>query len=108
MNNLPIEILPTYYVAECMEFQSLGEKYENIPSIEEAIEIFKSIPKNKRNMGNGIGIAIYDGNKGVDEWSLYDGDIDSLEYYPKEIRENETVLKSVQILKSSLNITKGK
>lgn len=85
-----------YYVAECMEFQNLGRKYVNIPSIEIAIEIFKNIPESEHNMGNGLGISIDDG-----EWSLYEnGDVDSLEYYPKEIKENETVLKSIQILKN--------
>ena len=30
----------TFFVAECMEFHQAGVMYENIPTIEEAIEIY--------------------------------------------------------------------
>lgn len=85
----------SFYVAECMEFHSLGEKVINIPTIEKAIEIFKDIPECKHNMGNGVGIAI-----NGDEWSLYEnGEIDNLEYYPKEINENLEVSRAIKVLK---------
>lgn len=38
------EIEVTLTVAECGEFHNLGEFYENIPTVEEAIAIWKQIP----------------------------------------------------------------
>jgi hypothetical protein len=34
----------TLTVAECGEFHNLGEFYENIPTVEEAVAIWKQIP----------------------------------------------------------------
>jgi len=39
----------TLTVAECGEFHSLGEFYENIPTVEEAVAIWKQIPPERMN-----------------------------------------------------------
>jgi len=36
----------TLMVSECSEFHNMGEFYENIPTVEEAIAIWKQIPPN--------------------------------------------------------------
>jgi len=48
----------TFYVAECMEFDSLGEYYENIKTFDEAIEIYNSIPSSRLNGCKGIGFNL--------------------------------------------------
>ena len=37
----------TLMVSECGKFHNLGEFYENIPTVEEAIAIWKQIPQNE-------------------------------------------------------------
>lgn len=39
----------TLTVAECGEFHSMGEFYENIPTVEEAVAIWKQIPSERMN-----------------------------------------------------------
>ena len=41
------EVEVTLMVSECGEFHNLGEFYENIPTVEEAIAIWKQIPQNE-------------------------------------------------------------
>lgn len=52
-----------FYVAECMEFTMLGEYIEDIETIEEAINIYNSIPDERLNGGKGIGFIIYQDSK---------------------------------------------
>lgn len=81
----------SFYVAESMEIPSMGETFRSISTIEEAIKIYDNIPENKRNMGNGIGINI----DGVD-YSLYEnGDVDTLEFYESDIKDNESVQQAI-------------
>ncbi|WP_208037049.1 JAB domain-containing protein [[Clostridium] symbiosum] len=47
----------SFYVAECMEFPSMGNVYENL-SLEQAVKKYRQIPDYKQNMGNGIGFSI--------------------------------------------------
>lgn len=51
----------TFYVAECMEFTSLGEYHENL-TLQEAVEIYKSIPAERLNGVKGIGFKLEDGS----------------------------------------------
>lgn len=84
----------SYYVAECMEFETLGKKYENISTIDEAINTYKEIPMEKRSFGNGIGINI-------DGWNyelLVNDKVNTLEYYSEDIRENPEVKEAVEKL----------
>ncbi len=39
----------TLTVAECGEFHNMGEFYENIPTVEEAVAIWKQIPPERMN-----------------------------------------------------------
>lgn len=95
----------SFYVNESMEFPSLGAKYEDIPTIEEAIQIYKQLVNEKPNMGSGIGVIIkneiesLDGSTG--QYSLYgNGNIDTLEYYPAYVKDNELVKKAIDVLKN--------
>lgn len=91
-----------FFVAECMEFPSLGKKYEGIPTIEEACKTFKEIPKSKKNMGNGIGAVVLEEAQpeyGCGEYSLLEGGrVDDLSYYCKDARENKELQKAVEYL----------
>lgn len=48
----------TFYVAECMEFDSLGEYHDNIKTFDEAVEIYNSIPSSRLNGCKGIGFNL--------------------------------------------------
>ena len=84
-----------YFVAEAMEFRILGKVYENLNTIEEAIQIYKKIPEYLHTMGNGIGAIVND-----EEYSLLEnGRVDALEFYEDEIRNNEEIRKAIKTLK---------
>ena len=51
----------SFYVAECMEFPTLGEFYENL-TLEEAIRIYENIPADRMNGIKGIGFELKDGS----------------------------------------------
>ncbi len=59
-SNIQQETL-TYYVAECMEFPSLGEYHENL-SLTKAIELYQAIPEERMNGIKGIGFDLQDGS----------------------------------------------
>lgn len=85
-----------FFVAEAMEFHTLGEMYEDIPTIDEAIKIFDDLPESKRYMGNGIGAVVNDW-----EYSLYEGgEVDTLEYYEDSIKENADIKNAIKALNS--------
>lgn len=56
----------SFYAAECMEFPSMGEYYENL-TLEEAVEKYKMIPADRIHGIKGIGFCLKDG-------SIYDGE----------------------------------
>ena len=56
----------SFYAAECMEFPSMGEYYENL-TLEEAVEKYKMIPQDRIHGIKGIGFCLKDG-------SIYDGE----------------------------------
>lgn len=49
----------TLTVAECGEFHNMGEFYENIPTVEEAVAIWKQIPPERMNGIPAIGINLH-------------------------------------------------
>ncbi len=58
----------SFYVAECMEFPVMGEYHENL-TLEEALQIYETIPAERMNGIKGVGFELYDG-------SDYDGPYD--------------------------------
>lgn len=46
-------------VSYCGEFHNLGEFYENIPTVEEAVAIWKQIPPERMNGIPAIGIHLH-------------------------------------------------
>jgi hypothetical protein len=78
----------TLTVAECGEFHNLGEFYKNIPSVDEAITIWKQIPPERMNGIPAIGINIHiPGTEavedvGIDVLSGKSIDLDILDYIP--------------------------
>lgn len=94
----------SFFVAEAMEFHSLGSVYENIPTIEQAVDIFDNLPDSSRNMGNGIGVMV-----NGEEYSLYEnGDIDTLEFYEESIQKDGSVLNAVKVLNEHFSVTTEK
>lgn len=53
------EVEVTLMVSECGEFHNLGEFYENIPTVEEAIAIWKQIPPERIHGIPAIGINVH-------------------------------------------------
>lgn len=49
----------TFFVAECMEFHSLGEFHEGIESVDEALSIFHQIPPGRMGGIPSVGINIH-------------------------------------------------
>lgn len=79
-----------FYVSECMEYKGMGKNYTNIPTLEQAINIYKKA-NFRPNMGSGIGIS-YDDY----EFDIKFGhsiDVDTLEYYP--FKDDEDVHKAI-------------
>ena len=83
----------TLTVAECGEFHNMGEFYENIPTVEEAVAIWKQIPPERMNGIPAIGINIHTRGTeafedvGIDILSGKRIDLDFLEYTP-DIKDN--------------------
>ena len=78
----------TLMVSECGEFHNLGEFYENIPTVEEAIAIWKQIPPERMHGIPAIGINVHrPGEESYmdDEVDLLSGnriDLEILEHIP--------------------------
>ena len=78
----------TLTVAECGEFHNLVEFYENIPTVEEAVAIWKQIPPERMNGIPAIGINIHTPGTeafedvGIDILTGKRIDLDILEYIP--------------------------
>ena len=79
----------TLTVAECGEFHNLGEFHENIPTVDEAIAIWKQIPPERMYGIPAIGINIHTpGTKKIDDVGsdVLCGkhfDLEILEYIPE-------------------------
>lgn len=53
------ELVISFTVAECGEFHSLGEYHENIKTVEEAADIYRSIPPERMHDIPAIGIKLH-------------------------------------------------
>ena len=82
------EVEVTLMVSECGEFHNLGEFYENIHTVEEAIAIWKQIPPERMHGIPAIGINVHrpgEENYMDDEVDLLSGDridLEILEHIP--------------------------
>lgn len=82
------EVEVTLIVSECSEFHNMGEFYENIPTVEEAIAIWKQIPPERMHGIPAIGINVHrPGEESYmdDEVDLLSGnriDLEILEHIP--------------------------
>ena len=94
-------------VAECGEFHSLGEFYENIPTVEEAVAIWKQIPPERMNGIPAIGINIHTPGTeafedvGMDILTGNRIDLDILEYIP-DIKGNPQAMEMIAELVARL------
>ena len=86
MENEEVEV--SLMVSECGEFHNLGEFYENIPTVEEAIAIWKQIPPERMHGIPAIGINVHRPGEEIymdDEVDLLSGnriDLEILEHIP--------------------------
>ena len=103
----PAEPEVTLTVAECGEFHNLGEFYENIPTVEEAVAIWKQIPPERMNGIPAIGVNIHTPGTeafedvGIDILSGNRIDLDILEYIP-DIKGNPQAMEVVAELVAKL------
>ena len=97
----------TLTVAECGEFHNLGEFYENIPTVEEAVAIWKQIPPERMNGIPAIGINIHTPGTeafedvGIDILTGKRIDLDILEYIP-DIKGNPQAMEVIAELVAKL------
>lgn len=97
----------TLTVSECGEFHNLGECYENIPTVDEAISIWKQIPSERMNGIPAIGINIR--GRGAEPFEDYEIDVLSgkridlgvLDYVP-DIKNNPQAMEVITELVAKL------
>lgn len=97
----------TLTVSECGEFHNLGECYENIPTVDEAIAIWKQIPSERMNGIPAIGINIIE--RGAEPFEDYEIDVLSgkridlgvLDYVP-DIKNNPQAMEVITELVAKL------
>lgn len=82
------EVEITLTVAECGEFHNMGELYENIPTVDEAIAHFEKIPPERMNGIPAIGINLHragedaENDIAIDLVGTKSIDLDVLQYVP--------------------------
>ena len=97
----------TLTVAECGEFHNLGEFYENIPTVEEAVAIWRQIPPERMHGIPAIGVNIHTPGTeafedvGIDILTGKRIDLDILEYIP-DIRGNPQAMEVIAELAAKL------
>ena len=97
----------TLTVAECGEFHTMGEFYENIPTVEEAVTIWKQIPPERMNGIPAIGINIHTPGTevfedvGIDILLGKRIDLDILEYIP-DIKDSPQAMEVIAELVAKL------
>ena len=93
----------SFYVAECSEFPVMGEYHENL-SLDEAFQIYDSIPSGRMNGVKGIGFNLQDGSDYAGQFDLMTGgrvhedDINHITHY----KENPLVQKAISDIKEKL------
>ena len=97
----------TLTVAECGEFHTMGEFYENIPTVDEAVAIWKQIPPDRMNGISAIGINIHTpGTEAFEdvEADILSGnriDLDILEFIP-DIKDSPQAMEVIAELVAKL------
>lgn len=93
----------TYYVAECMEYPSLGEYHENL-SLQEAIQLYEAIPANRMNGIKGIGFELHDDSDYAGAFPILNGKLIDWEIinHVSHYRDNEQVQKAVSDLVAAM------
>ena len=97
----------TLTVAECGEFHTMGEFYENIPTVDEAVAIWKQIPPDRMNGIPAIGINIHTpGTEAFEdvEADILSGnriDLDILEFIP-DIKDSPQAMEVIAELVAKL------
>ena len=97
----------TLTVAECSEFHNLGEFYENIPTVEEAVAIWRQIPPERMHGIPAIGVNIHTPGTeafedvGIDILTGKRIDLDILEYIP-DIKGNPQAMEVIAELVAKL------
>ena len=102
-----LDVEVTLTVAECSEFHNLGDFYENIPTVDEAIAIWKQIPPGRMNGIPAIGINVHVPgtedfeDSGIDILSGKSIDLEMLDYIPK-IKNNLQAMEVIAELVAKL------
>lgn len=93
----------TYYVAECMEFPSLGEYHENL-SLQEAIQLYEAIPASRMNGIKGIGFELHEDSDYAGAFPILNGKLIDWEIinHVSHYRDNEQVQKAVADLVAAM------
>ena len=88
-----------YYVAECMEFPTMGEYHDNL-SLEDAVRLYQAIPTQRMNGIKGIGFELKDGSDYEGTFPILTGDTIDLQTIQEiaYFRDNPQVQKAVQDL----------
>lgn len=97
----PVQTL-TFYVAECMEFPSLGEYHDHL-TFQEAVRLYEAIPSERMNGIKGIGFVLH--TEGTDEdldtsMGILEGqtiDVDTINMVP-ELRDHPLVQQAIRDL----------
>ncbi len=73
--NITVEKKPeiSFYVAECLEFPSMGEYHDNIATLQDAMEIYRQIPADRLSGIKGIGFCLDDGSEYDGNFELMSG-----------------------------------
>lgn len=93
----------SFYVAECMEFPTLGEYHEGL-TLKEAAQILDTIPAERMSGGKGIGFTLHAGTEpSMDDstfelYSFSTIDVDTINHI-EEFRENELVQQAIKDIK---------
>lgn len=101
MTGEPVQTL-TFYVAECMEFPSLGEYHDHL-TFQEAVHLYEAIPSERMNGIKGIGFVLH--TEGTDEdldtsMGILEGqtiDVDTINMVP-ELRDHSLVQQAIRDL----------
>ena len=97
----PVQTL-TFYVAECMEFPSLGEYHDHL-TFQEAVRLYEAISSERMNGIKGIGFVLH--TEGTDEdldtsMGVLEGqtiDVDTINMVP-ELRDHPLVQQAIRDL----------
>lgn len=91
----------SFYVAECGEFHSLGEFHENL-TLQQAVDIYKSIPADRMNGVKTIGFSISDDELIANEFDLVVGNrlnMEMIQEFFPNLAKHPLVVKAAEDIK---------